>query len=237
MMHEQGDTRLTKTILIVEDDPAVALGLNDFVRGLGYRCLLARDGIQALALFAAEKPELILLDLVLPKKNGAEVCKEIRNRGDMTPIIMVTAKGQPQDRVRGLDLGADDYVTKPFNLHELAARIRAVLRRTDPVEEDVSVFHVGSVRIDLASFVIERAGTRYELSTRERDILSLLLKRRNQVVSRSEILDQVWGMDQYPSTRTVDNYIVAIRKKLEADPASPQVLLSVRSFGYKLVTD
>jgi len=227
---------LVKTILIVEDDPAVAVGLNDFVRGMGYRCIAARDGVQGLALFDAEKPDLVLLDLVLPKRSGTEICREIRARGDMTPIIMVTAKGQPQDRIAGLDLGADDYVTKPFNLKELAARIRAVLRRTDPPEEDVSVVRIDGIQVDLAGFVVERDGVRHQLSVRERDILAFLLTRRNQVVSRHEILDRVWGTDRFPSTRTVDNYIVSLRKKLEADPGSPRLLLSVRSSGYKLAT-
>lgn len=226
-----------KTILVVEDDPAVALGLNDFILGLGFRCVVARDGAQALSLFQAERPDLVLLDLVLPKRSGMQVCRDIRDRGDLTPIIMVTAKGQPQDRIAGLDLGADDYITKPFNLQELAARIRAVLRRTDPVEDESLTVQLGDTCVDLAGCIIERGGQQHPISVRERDILALLLRRRNQVVSRNEILDKVWGTDQFPSTRTVDNYMVSLRKKLEADPHEPSVLLSVRGGGYKLVSE
>lgn len=228
----------SKTILVVEDDPAVAIGLTDFVRSLGYQCVAARDGEQALSLFASVGPDLVLLDLVLPKKGGIQVCREIRASGCVTPIIMVTAKGQPHDRVAGLDCGADDYVTKPFNLQELAARIRAVMRRTEaPAAEQPTLFDIGPVHIDLDGFVIERDGEKHELSTRERDILALLISRRNTVVSRNEILDTVWGSDAFPSTRTVDNYIVSLRKKLEPDPAEPRTLLSIRSSGYKLVTE
>lgn len=228
---------MNKIILVVEDDPAVAVGLNDFICGMGYNCIVARDGEQALSLFKSQRPDLVLLDLVLPKLSGTEVCREIRSRGDMTPIIMVTAKGQPQDRVAGLDLGADDYITKPFDLSELAARIRAVLRRTDPPEIEEYVVQLGQVRIDLGGYLIESSSGRHELSARERDILALLLAKRNQVVSRNEILDKIWGTDQFPSTRTVDNYIVSLRKKLEPDPSSPKILISVRSSGYKLMID
>ena len=223
-------------ILIVEDDAAVVVGLSDFVQGLGFEPVVARDGEQALVLYEQMKPDLVLLDLMLPKRSGAEVCRVIRGGGNDTPIIMVTAKGQPHDRVEGLDLGADDYVTKPFDLSELGARIRAVLRRSVGAETPhVSVHEIAGMRIDLGQYVIERDGGRHALSRRECDILALLLARRPTVVSRNEILDTVWGADAFPSTRTVDNYIVSLRKKLEADPASPRILLSVRSAGYKLV--
>ncbi len=225
-----------KKILIVEDDPAVVVGLNDFVRALGFAVVIARDGDQALTLFRAERPDLVLLDLVLPKRTGREVCQAIRAMGDRTPIIMVTAKGQPQDRVAGLDVGADDYVTKPFDLSELAARIRAVLRRADPLDpHDADVHAIGDARVDLKQFTVERGGERVELSARERDILAMLLARPGEVVTRNEILGAIWGSDTYPTTRTVDNYVVSLRKKLEADPAAPRHLLSVRSAGYRLV--
>jgi len=223
-------------ILIVEDDPAVALGLRDFVRGLGYEPVVARDGAQAMLLYDQVGPALVLLDRMLPKRSGDDVCRDIRDRSRATSIIMLTAKGQPHDRVDGLDLGADDYVTKPFDLSELAARIRAVLRRSEPATHaDASVHVLAGTRIDLGQYVVERDGHRYELSQRESDILAFLLARRPRVVSRNEILDAVWGSDAYPSTRTVDNYIVSLRKKLEPVPSSPRMLLSVRSAGYKLV--
>ncbi len=225
-------------ILIVEDDPAVVVGLSDFVRNLGYDVIVARDGEQALRSFGESSPDLVLLDLVLPKLGGVAVCREIRARGDDTPIIMVTAKTQPHDRVAGLDMGADDYVTKPFDLPELAARIRAVMRRVEARRRVAgSVCQIGPVRIDLAGFTIERDGTSHPLQARERDILALLLARRGEVVSRNEILNTVWGIDAYPTTRTVDNYIVSLRKKLEADPASPEMLVSVRGAGYKIAGD
>ena len=223
-------------ILIVEDDPAVALGLSDFVTGLGFEPIVAKDGDQAMVLYDQVDPALVLLDRMLPKRSGDDVCREIRGRSSATPIIMLTAKGQPPDRVHGLDLGADDYVTKPFDLSELAARIRAVLRRAEAAKRPNAPLHVlGGTSIDLGQYVVERDGHRYELSQRESDILALLLDRRPSVVSRNEILNTVWGTDAYPSTRTVDNYIVSLRKKLEPDPSSPRMLLSVRSAGYKLV--
>lgn len=225
-----------KRILIVEDDPALVIGMSDFVRSLGYEVTVARDGEQGLRIYETIKPDLVLLDLMLPKRNGLEVCRAIRGKADATPIIMVTAKGQLPDRVAGLNVGADDYVTKPFDLQELAARIRAVLRRTEVsgfAKETVQT--LGSVKIDLNGYRLERDGQSHELSARERDILAFLLARRNKVVTRNELLDEIWGRDAFPSTRTIDNYIVALRKKLEGDPAEPQILLSVRAAGYKLV--
>ncbi|MHC4443054.1 MAG: response regulator transcription factor [Planctomycetota bacterium] len=225
-----------KRILIVEDDPAIVVGLHDFIRSMGYEVLVARDGEQAITLFNSTSPDLVLLDLVLPKRSGTEVCRMIRERGDKTPIIMVTAKGQVRDRIAGLNLGADDYVTKPFDLAELMARIRAVIRRTD--EEDISrqmVYQLGNLQIDLEQYTIDRDGQQYQLSAREREILSLLIDRQGQVVTRNDILNHVWGTDSFPTTRTIDNYIVSLRKKLESDPSSPQLLISVRSAGYKLV--
>jgi len=223
-------------ILIVEDDPAVVIGLSDFVRSLGYESVVARDGERALALFDETHPDLILLDLVLPKRSGMDVCREIRGRSDPTPIIMVTAKGQPKDRVAGLDLGADDYVTKPFDLPELAARIRAVMRRAPSAEHVAGgTYDLEGVHIDLGAFTIECEGETSSVCSRERDILALLLTHRGQVVTRNQILDEVWGRDNYPTTRTVDNYIVSLRKKLESDPSSPRILLSVRGVGYKIV--
>ena len=224
-----------KRILVVEDDPAVVIGLSDFVRSLGYEVLIARDGEQALTLFRSERPDLVLLDLVLPKRSGSDVCRTIRGEGYTTPVIMVTAKSQPQDRVAGLDLGADDYVAKPFDLSELAARIRAVMRRAEGASAEREAVHeIASIRIDLGQFCIERDGQRFDLPKRECEILSLLLARRGEVVTRNEILDAVWGPDKFPSTRTVDNYIVSLRRKLEEDPADPQLLLSIRSAGYRL---
>ena len=225
-----------RKVLIVEDDPAVALGLNDFVRSLDYEPFVARDGEQAIKLFDSIKPDLVLLDLVLPGVGGEHVCRYIRRQTQATPVIMITAKGQVRDRIDGLDLGADDYVTKPFDLAELAARIRAVMRRVESNGSAESLaYQLGDVRIDLEAYTVERRGQRYRLSARERDILALLLTRQGQVVTRNDILNAVWGLDKYPSTRTVDNYIVSLRKKLEADPSEPTLLLSVRSAGYKLV--
>jgi DNA-binding response OmpR family regulator len=224
--------------MIVEDDPVVATGLSDFISNLGHELICARDGKQALDLFRDSHPDLVLLDLVLPRMSGMEVCRRIREQGDPTPIIMVTAKGQPHDRVAGLDLGADDYITKPFDLDELAARIRAVLRRATAADQSNGRHQLGDeVVVDLDRFVIERGGQQFELNARERDILALFISRANQVVSRNEILDHVWGTEAYPSTRTVDNYMVSLRKKLEKDPANPNILLGIRSVGYKLIKE
>lgn len=228
-----------KKILVVEDDAALLSGLRDNLEYEGYEVLTARDGVAALTVISANKPDLILLDIVLPKLDGFEVCRRIRREGIRTPVLMLTARGAEADRVRGFDLGTDDYVTKPFSLPELLGRVRAILRRTDeaPNRAQPGQIRIGQVEIDFKRFEARRDGVAIEMSRKEFGVLRHLASRQGEVVGRDELLDQVWGHDQYPTTRTVDNHIAQIRTKVEPDPAHPRYLLTFRGVGYKLVLD
>jgi DNA-binding response OmpR family regulator len=228
-----------KRILIIEDDVAILRGVKDNLEYESYQVLTATDGEQGYCLIQEKKPDLIILDLMLPKMSGYELCRKVRKEGVTTPILMLTARGEEVDRVLGLDLGADDYVTKPFSVPELLARIRAIIRRvrqarTGNLPSDLCF---GDVSIDFKSFEARKDDKALDLSRKEFGVLRLLAARVGEVVTRDELLDEVWGYDRYPTTRTVDNHISLLRTKLEDDPSRPRHLITVHGVGYKLVID
>ncbi len=224
-----------KTILIVEDEPHIVLGVRDALEFEGFRVVDAATGKEGLAKARSEKPQAVLLDLMLPDLNGYQVCEELRRIDAFLPIIMLTARSQEADKIRGLDAGADDYVTKPFSVGELVARIRALFRRANRTSEMVS-FNVGSCTVNVSGHTIQRGNGKPEsLSFYEVELLRLLFERAGQPVSREEILNKIWGVEAHPSNRTIDNFIVKLRRKVERSPDKPQHILTVYGFGYKLV--
>jgi DNA-binding response OmpR family regulator len=227
---------MKKTVLVVEDEPGISMALRDELEFEGFRVLTADDGTAGLRALVEEKPDLVLLDLMLPGKNGFEICREARKAGVQTPIIMLTARTEGPDKVRGLDLGADDYVTKPFQLAELVARIRAVLRRyeKDANAEEPRAYKVGKLRVDLRKREVLRDGEPVELTRKEFQLLELMLARPGEVITRDDFLNSIWGEDVYVTHRTVDTHMATLRKKIEDDPNRPEYVLSVRGVGYKL---
>jgi DNA-binding response OmpR family regulator len=228
-----------KKILVIEDDLAILRGLKDNLEFESYEVLTAADGERGCAALREKRPDLVILDLMLPKMSGYELCRKVRQEGLTTPILMLTARGEEKDRVAGLDQGADDYVTKPFSVPELLARIRALLRRVDLARTGdlPAELRFDDVAVDFKRFEARKAGKAIEMSRKEFGILRLLAARHGEVVERSELLDEVWGYDQFPTTRTVDNHIALLRGKLETDPANPRRLITVYGVGYKLVVD
>ena len=222
-------------ILIVDDEPEIVRGLEDNLRFEGYQTATATDGREALVVAAREAPDLILLDIMMPGLSGWDVCRELRGRGIDVPIIMLTARGEEGDRVRGLELGADDYITKPFSLRELLARVRAVLRRPGP-RHKVEEFAFGDARVRLRGRQAFRAGREVGLTRKEFDLLVYLLEHRGEVVTRERLLDEVWGYERFPTTRTVDTHILRLRRKFEADPDRPALILTVHGQGYKFAS-
>jgi DNA-binding response OmpR family regulator len=219
-------------ILIVDDEPEIVRGLEDNLRFEGYQTSTAADGREALAVAAREAPDLILLDIMMPGLSGWDVCRELRSQGIDVPIIMLTARGEEGDRVRGLELGADDYITKPFSLRELLARVRAVLRRPGP-RHKVEEFAFGDARVRPRGRQAFRAGREVGLTRKEFELLVYLLEHRGEVVTRERLLDEVWGYERFPTTRTVDTHILRLRRKFEADPDRPAFILTVHGQGYK----
>ena len=228
-----------KMILVVEDDMAILRGLKDNLEFESYEVLTAEDGERGYAVLREKKPDLVILDLMLPKMSGYELCRKVRKEGITTPILMLTARGEEKDRVAGLDQGADDYVTKPFSVPELLARIRALIRRVElsKTGDLPAELHFDDVDIDFKRFAARKAGRTIEMSRKEFGVLRLLAARRGEVVQRDELLDEVWGFDQYPTTRTVDNHIALLRGKIEEDPANPRRLITVYGVGYRLVLE
>ncbi len=220
-------------VLVVEDDPAILRGLAETLRRETYDVITAADGETGYRLVREKNPDLLILDLMLPKLSGYEICRKMRAEGLRTPILILTARGEEGDRVLGLDLGADDYVSKPFSLRELLARVRALLRRTQAAGTLLDELRVNDVFVDFRSYEARKGGVRLEMTRREFQVLRVLASRRGEVVSRSELLDHVWGLEVYPTTRTVDNHIASLRAKLEKDPAEPVHILTVRGVGYK----
>ena len=219
-------------ILIVDDEPAMVRGLEDNFRFEGYQTLSATTGKEGLALALREAPDLILLDIMMPEMSGWDVLRALRQKGLDVPVIMLTARGEEVDRVLGLELGADDYVTKPFSLRELLARVRAVLRRPGP-RVKFEEFAFGDVRIRLRGRQVFKAGLEVRLTRKEFDLLRHLVEHRGEVVTRDRLLDEVWGYEQFPTTRTVDTHILRLRQKFEKDPEHPAWILTVHGQGYK----
>ncbi|MCX6561191.1 MAG: response regulator transcription factor [Candidatus Aminicenantes bacterium] len=228
-----------KRILIVEDEAALLNGLRDNLEYEGYEVISASNGETGLLAMREKRPDLALLDIILPKMNGFEVCRRARREGIRVPILMLTARGEEGDRVRGFDCGADDYLTKPFSVLELLGRIKAILRRTEngPAQNPPERITIGGVDIDFKRFEARKNGVRLEMSRKEFGILRHLAGRPNEVVGRDELLNRVWGYDRYPTTRTVDNHIALLRAKIEPDPAHPRYLLTFRGVGYKLALE
>jgi len=224
-------------ILIIEDDPAIQKGLKDVLEFEGYEVLTANDGAAGYRLVHEKKPELVILDLMLPVIGGFEVCRKLRGDAVPTPILMLTARSEETDRVSGLDLGADDYVTKPFSVRELLARIRALLRRSQAARNLPDDIRFDDVLVDFLRYEAFKGGRRLELSRKEFGVLRLLAANPGTVVSRDTLLNDVWGLENYPTTRTVDNHVAMLRAKLEADPSNPIRLKTVHGVGYKLVLD
>ncbi|MBI2155193.1 MAG: response regulator transcription factor [Candidatus Rokubacteria bacterium] len=219
-------------ILIVDDEPEMVRGLEDNFRFEGYQTLAATTGKDGLALALRETPDLILLDIMMPEMSGWDVLRALRQRGLDVPVIMLSARGEEVDRVLGLELGADDYVTKPFSLRELLARVRAVLRRPGP-RRKFEEFAFGDVRIHLRGRQVFKAGQEIRLTRKEFDLLRYLVEHRGEVVTRDRLLDEVWGYEQFPTTRTVDTHILRLRQKFEKDPEHPAWILTVHGQGYK----
>ena len=222
-------------ILVVEDDPAILRGLKDNFEAESYEVLTATDGEAGYRLIRERKPDLIILDLILPKLGGYELCRKVRKEGTTTPILMLTARGEEADRVLGLDLGADDYVTKPFSLRELLARVRAILRRANPPTALPNELRFDDLEVDFRRYEARKGETPLELTRKEFGTLRLLAARVGEVVTRDELLREVWGYRNYPTTRTVDNHVASLRAKIEDDASEPRHLLTVHGVGYKLV--
>ena len=220
-------------VLIVEDDDSMNAALRDGFEYEGYTVSLARDGAAGLRQASEAAPDLIILDVMLPKMSGLDVCREIRKGGNTVPIIMLTARGQEIDKVLGLKLGADDYVTKPFGFLELMARVEAVLRRATGRPVQVESFEFGSVKADFKRGEVRRNGKLLDLSAREVRLLQYFIEHRGEVVSRDQLLDAVWDYDSAPLTRTVDMHVAKLRKKIEDKAAQPRYLVTVHGQGYK----
>ncbi len=228
-----------KRILIIEDDVSILNGLKDVLAFKSYDVLTAEDGDAGYAVIVREKPDLIILDIMIPKMDGFTLCRKLRAEGNATPVLMLTARGEEPDKIHGLDIGADDYVTKPFSLPELLARVRALLRRVpeQTIKRLPDHLKIGDVSLDFKKYEAHKGKAKINLSPKEFGILGYLASRAGEVVTRDELLDEVWGYDLYPTTRTVDNHIAQLRSKIEKNPADPRYLITVHGIGYKLILD
>lgn len=227
---------MKKKILIIEDEKELINGLKLNLSLEGYDVLWSLDGEEGINKALKEAPDLILLDIMLPKKDGLEVCQELRRKNITTPIIMLTAKSEEVDKVVGLEIGADDYITKPFSLRELLARVKAHLRRGEREEKNVpSIYRFNDVEIDFNRFKVRRKDREFDLTSLEVEILKYFVSHRGEVVTREVLLDKIWGYEKYPSTRTIDNHILKLRKKLEGDPSKFKFIISVYGEGYRFI--
>ncbi|MCC7242607.1 MAG: response regulator transcription factor [Acidobacteria bacterium] len=222
-------------ILVIEDEPQMLLGLRDNLELEGYEVQTAADGEEGLAKAASFGPDLVILDVMLPRKNGFDVCRELRARSNTTPVVMLTARSAETDKVLGLELGADDYVTKPFSITELLARVRAVLRRTASPKPAAEVVQIGDIEVDLTLHQARRDKARVDFTAREFELLRYFVQHTGQVVTREQILNEVWGYEEFPTTRTIDNFVAKLRQKIERSPHAPEHILTIHGSGYKFV--
>jgi len=224
-----------KTILVVDDDVSIIKGLQEVLTAEHYAVLTANTGAKGLNTATQENVDLVILDLRLPDKNGEEVCREIRQAGSNVPILMLSSKKRETDKVVGLELGADDYVTKPFSVPELLARVKALLRRKGDIVREVEECTFGNVQLDFKKQEAVKNKKSLKLSAKEFEILKFFVEHAGDVITRDMLLDKIWGYETYPVTRTVDNYILSLRKKIEDNPSKPKHLLTVHTAGYKFV--
>lgn len=223
-------------VLIIEDDISILRGLKDNLIFEGYDVLTSMNGEEGLLLANKENIDLVLLDIMLPGLNGYDICRRLKNDKADLPIIMITARGSEVDKISGLDIGADDYLTKPFSIPELLARVRAVLRRTTK-NNDIERYCFGKMALDFKKYKATLDQKEVKLSSREFNILKYLIIKEGEVIHRHDLLDNVWGYDSMPTTRTVDNYIVDLRKKIEVDPINPKHIITIRGVGYKFIAN
>jgi two-component system alkaline phosphatase synthesis response regulator PhoP len=229
-------SEIARRVLVVEDEESLVMTLRDRLESEGYAVTVANDGETAFDLATRQPFDLVLLDVALPRKNGFDVCRDLRGRGVQTPILMLTARGQVIDRVLGLKLGADDYLTKPFDAAELLARVEALLRRSRNLAANASdVYSFGGVHVDFRSADVIRDGQRIELSGLEFKLLRYFVEHRGALLTRDQLLDKVWGYEAMPVTRTVDVHVASLRQKLERNPSKPEFILTVHGLGYKFV--
>ncbi|MCU4165865.1 response regulator transcription factor [Carboxylicivirga caseinilyticus] len=226
-----------KHLLIVEDEPDMQQGIKDNLEFEGYTVDVADDGEMAIKKITSTQYDLILLDVMIPKISGFDVCKQVRHKGIETPIIFLTAKGEEIDKVIGLESGGDDYMTKPFSLRELMARIKAVLRRAGnhTKEETDPTIKIGKLEVNFENYMANCDGEPVKLTAKEFDILKYLIEHKNATISRDSILDNIWGYDYQPTARTVDNFILKLRQKIETDPNHPEILITIHGIGYRFV--
>jgi two-component system alkaline phosphatase synthesis response regulator PhoP len=213
----------------------MVLGLRDNFEYEGYDVLVARDGKEGLSRALADSPDVILLDIMLPKMSGLDVCRQLRSNGVDTPVIMLTARGQEIDKIIGLETGADDYVTKPFSIKELLARVRAHLRRSTRQVVDIETYTFGEIELNFKKYEAKKDGGEIELSPREFELMKYFIQHRGETITRDQLLDDVWGYDNYPFTRTVDNHIAKLRQKIEQTPAEPKYIITVHRVGYRFL--
>src|SRR5499425_944992 len=225
----------TSKILIVEDEPNMVAGLRDNFEYEGFQVITALDGVEGLERALKDSPDLVVLDVMMPRMSGLDVCKQLKAKRPSIPIIMLTARGQEVDKVVGLELGADDYVTKPFSIRELMARVKAVLRRVSPLTAAPEVYRFADVEVNVRRNEVLRAGSPVELSGKEFALLAYFVAHPAEILTRDRLLDAVWGYDNYPNTRTVDTHILHLRQKLEPNPEEPRLFLTVHGSGYKFV--
>jgi len=222
-------------ILIVEDEPNMVAGLRDNFEFEGYQVISAPDGVAGLERALSESPDLVILDVMMPRMSGLDVCKQLKAKKPAIPVIMLTARGQEVDKVVGLELGADDYVTKPFSIRELLARVKAVLRRAGMAPKTVEKYSFGEVEVNLRSHQVSRKGKAMDFSSKEFELLKFFLHHPGETLSRDRLLEEVWGYEHFPTTRTVDAHIVRLRQKVEPKPEEPRFILTVHGTGYKFV--
>jgi len=224
-----------KKILIIEDNPGIQMSLMDEFEAEGYRVLTTENGNEGLKLAKDHNPDLIILDIMLPGLNGYEVCKKLRMEGNTTPVIMLTVKDKEIDKVLGLELGADDYVTKPFSVRELSARVKTIFRRISEYSGDSNSSNIGETSLDFRKYEAIRRGVRLDFTPLEFQLLHYFIRNRGRVLSRTELLEHVWGEQNVViSLRTIDSHVASIRKKLEDDPSNPEFIINIRGVGYKL---